>query len=74
MGGDWATPNAEPTLDELLSEPIVRLLMQGDRTGESEVRQLIVRVQTAMMADVDGASPATKRAGKAKNAKVRRFA
>ena len=64
MGSDWALPNAEPTLDELLNEPIVQLLMQGDHTGENEVRQLIARVQTGMAASSDDRVPAAKPAGK----------
>ena len=74
MGGDLVTPNAEPTLDELLSEPIVRLLMQGDHTGESEVRQLIARVQTGMVARVDGGAPAGRGADKAQSHKATRVA
>lgn len=58
MSTTWETSNAEPSLDDVLHDPIVRLLMQGDRTGESEVRQLIERVRTSLAAaDDDG--PAT---------------
>jgi len=63
MGSDWTMPNAEPTLDELLNEPIVRLLMQGDHTGENEVRQLIARVQTGMASSGDDETSAAKPAG-----------
>jgi len=48
MSTTWETSNTEPSLDEVLHDPIVRLLMQGDRTGESEVRQLIERVRTSL--------------------------
>ena len=48
MSTSWEASNDEPSLDEVLSDPIVRLLMQGDRTGESEVRKLIERVRTSL--------------------------
>ncbi len=57
MNTGWETPNAEPSLDEILEDPIVRLLMQGDHTGESEVRQLIARVRDSL-AKSDGDEPA----------------
>jgi len=48
MSTDWEASNAEPSLDDVLSDPIIRLLMQGDRTGESEVRKLIERVRVSL--------------------------
>ena len=48
MSTSWEASNAEPSLDEVLSDPIIRLLMQGDRTGESEVRKLIERVRASL--------------------------
>ena len=48
MSTSWEASNAEPSLDDVLGDPIVRLLMQGDRTGESEVRKLIERVRTSL--------------------------
>jgi len=53
MSTIWEASNVEPSLDEVLGDPIVRLLMQGDRTGESEVRKLIERVQK-ILATTDG--------------------
>jgi len=53
MNINWEASNAEPSLDEVLHDPIVRLLMQGDRTGESEVRQLIERVRTSLAVPVE---------------------
>jgi len=35
------TKNEEPTLDELVAEPIVRLLMGRDRVREEDVRRLL---------------------------------
>lgn len=57
MSTTWETSNTEPSLDEVLHDPIVRLLMQGDHTGESEVRQLIERVRASLGA-VDDDEPA----------------
>ena len=37
--GDY-THNEEPTLDALLSEPIVRIVMARDRVAEDHMRQL----------------------------------
>ena len=34
------TGNEEPTLNDLLAEPMVRLLMARDRVDEAEVRRL----------------------------------
>jgi hypothetical protein len=34
------TRNEEPSLDELLAEPIVRLVMARDRVKEADVRRL----------------------------------
>jgi hypothetical protein len=38
--GDY-THNEEPTLDALLGEPIVRLVMARDRVAEDHIRQLV---------------------------------
>ena len=48
MSTSWEASNAEPSLDDVFSDPIVRLLMKGDRTGESEVRKLIERVRISL--------------------------
>jgi hypothetical protein len=37
----------EPTLDQLLSEPIVQLLMHRDRTDEATVRHLLQQASAA---------------------------
>ncbi len=50
MSTAWEASNTEPALDDVLHDPIVRLLMQGDHTGESEVRQLIERVRKSLPA------------------------
>jgi len=39
------TRNEEPTLDELLSEPAVRLIMARDRVDELEVRRIAVETR-----------------------------
>ena len=54
----------EPTLDELLAEPIVRQLMQRDRTDEAVTRQLLQQIATASAApraeDDSGADDPTR--------------
>ena len=73
MMSHWDEQNAEPSLDEILKDPIVRLLMQGDRTGESEVRQLIERVRISSIQSDDG-GPLAKSARKAQPKKSIRAA
>ena len=69
MSASWETSNVEPSLDDLLSDPIVRLLMQGDRTGESEVRKLIERVRIGLAATGDDAQTVSAPARPARKAK-----
>src|SRR5258708_17697221 len=40
VGASAVRRAAEPTLDQLLAEPIVQLLMHRDRTDETSVRRL----------------------------------
>src|SRR5258708_34750283 len=54
----------EPTLDQLLAEPIVRLLMRRDRTDEATIRRLLQGtgrarpvLQAKNDAHTDGPSP-----------------
>ena len=42
------TRNEEPTLDELLAEPIVRLLMARDGVEEETVRRVFVAARTRL--------------------------
>jgi hypothetical protein len=44
------TRNEEPSLEELLAEPIVRLVMVRDRVEEAEVRQLARTAAKARLA------------------------
>ena len=74
MSMTWEASNAEPSLDELLDDPIVRLLMQGDRTGESEVRQLIERVRKSLIATGDDGATASAPRRKVKRIKKTRAA
>lgn len=39
-----AWPEAEATLDELLKEPIIRLIMRRDAASEAEIRKLMARL------------------------------
>ncbi|WP_164467421.1 hypothetical protein [Caulobacter flavus] len=50
MRDDRGLDDPPPTLDELLSEPIVRLLMRRDGVEEGEVRKLIAKVASSRRA------------------------
>ena len=52
----WQKLNAEPSVDEILDDPIVRLLMRGDGVGENEVRRLIETVREGLGAAMETAS------------------
>ena len=43
-------PSDEPTLDQLLAEPIVQQLMRRDRTDEAAIRRLVQETATAWLA------------------------
>jgi hypothetical protein len=43
-------PFDEPTLDQLLAEPIVQQLMRRDRTDEASIRQLLDQAAAARLA------------------------
>jgi MarR family transcriptional regulator for hemolysin len=43
-------PSEEPTLDQLLAEPIVQQLMQSDRTDEAAIRHLVQEAAAARRA------------------------
>lgn len=68
----WDERNAEPSLDEILEDPIVRLLMQGDHTGESEVRQLIERVRISLAQSNDDEPAPTARKAQSKKAQSKK--
>ncbi len=53
----WQKLNAEPSVDEILDDPIVRLLMRGDGVGENEVRRLIETVREGLGAAMETAAP-----------------
>ena len=72
MSSYWDEQNAEPSLDEILEDPIVRLLMQGDNTGESEVRQLIERVRISLVQSEDGEPAAPTRKTQSKKAQSKK--
>lgn len=72
MSASWEMSNAEPSLDDVLGDPIVRLLMQGDRTGESEVRKLIERVRTSLAASDDDGHGGDVRTASAPKRKTKR--
>ena len=43
-------PSDEPTLDQLLAEPIVQQLMRSDRTDEAAIRHLVQKTGAARLA------------------------
>src|SRR5258708_32353917 len=47
VGASAVRRAAEPTLDQLLAEPIVQLLMHRDRTDETAVRRLLQQTSAA---------------------------
>jgi MarR family transcriptional regulator, transcriptional regulator for hemolysin len=58
---DWASarpPSGEPSLDQLLAEPIVQQLMHRDHTDEAAIRRLLQQIaaapSAATAADVSG--------------------
>ena len=44
------SPSDEPTLDQLLAEPIVQQLMRRDRIDEATIRHLLQETASARMA------------------------
>jgi len=40
---DWRRAGIEPTIDDMLADPIVHALMRCDRIGEHDVRAAIAR-------------------------------
>ncbi len=53
----WQKLNAEPSVDEILDDPIVRLLMRGDGVRENDVRRLIETVREGLGAAMETAAP-----------------
>ncbi len=43
----------EPRLEELLADPILRLLLRADRVAEAELRRVIERARDARMAGAE---------------------
>lgn len=38
----WMNPSVEPALDDILSDPVVRMVMRRDRLDPADVRRFIV--------------------------------
>lgn len=49
-----AEPHKELTLDELLADPVVQLVMQRDGVTAEDVRQVIERARQAQSANSEG--------------------
>jgi hypothetical protein len=43
---EWLLSGFEPPLDEILDEPIIRILMESDKTEPDEVRRLLRDVES----------------------------
>jgi hypothetical protein len=53
------SPVCEPTLDDMLADPMVRLLMQRDRVDEDQIRRLrLVRPSQPVRKPVNCGGPA----------------
>ena len=46
----WLTKACEPTLDELLADPIVQMLMASDGVSETAIRRLAGKIQNGISA------------------------
>jgi DNA-binding MarR family transcriptional regulator len=57
--GPAQPPAGEPTLDQLLAEPIVQQLMCRDRTDEAATRRLLQQIAAASPAPPDADDPGT---------------
>ena len=58
-GGAKALPAGEPTLEQLLAEPIVQQLMRRDRTDEASIRQLLQEAAAVRLASRENYDPNT---------------
>jgi hypothetical protein len=51
--GAYARAGAEPPLEEMLSDPVVQLIMQADRLEPAEVRRLLEATRRSLVITVD---------------------
>ena len=49
----WQKLSAEPSVDEILDDPIIHWLMRGDGVEENEVRRLIETVRDGLAAAME---------------------
>jgi hypothetical protein len=56
-GSHLASSPCEPSLDELLADPIVRLVMQQDGVTENAIRRLAMRFEASRLRAQQGAAP-----------------
>jgi hypothetical protein len=45
----WRRAGVEPSLDELIADPIVGLLMRHDRIDEAELRRTLAKAGAALL-------------------------
>lgn len=51
-GSDWAQAGLEPSLDELLADPIVGMLLRRDHLERANVRAMLSRLQARLRSQV----------------------
>lgn len=54
MLGVFEHPGLEPSLDEVLEDPIVRLIMQRDGIAQDEVTRLVERARAGLRQAIAG--------------------
>ena len=50
----WRRAGVEPSVDELIADPIVGLLMRHDRIDEAELRRTLAKAGAALLEESDG--------------------
>jgi hypothetical protein len=51
--GAYACAGAEPALEEMLSDPVIQLIMQADHLKPAEVRRLLEAARRSLVIPVD---------------------
>lgn len=52
----WMNPSAEPALDDILSDPVVRMVMRRDRLDPADVRRFMVETAENLKTGLDRTS------------------
>jgi hypothetical protein len=48
---DWLRPGAEPSLGDVLADPLVHLVMRRDGVGQAQLRLIIAQAQACLRGD-----------------------